>query len=106
LLRALAGQTGVADHGVAVDADQPANFPHASAICEVSQQGVNFVFGKLRGEQERPFMLGETCSTRAANQHTMLFLFAIPAIDDQVTDPTLAVIGTLLVLAAEVGKIA
>jgi hypothetical protein len=100
-----AGQTAVADHGVAVHPDQPGGRPHAAPLGEVVEEREGFVVGQFRAEQGRPFPLREPVAAGAAVEQTMLLLFAVSATDRQVTVPTLAVVEASLVLAAEAGKV-
>src|SRR4029077_12900172 len=96
-----ARQAAVVDHRVAVHPDQPGGRPHAAPLGEVSEERDRLVLGQFRAEQGRPLPLGEPIATGAAVKQPMLPLLAVTAADRQVIGPALAVVGTLLILAAE-----
>jgi hypothetical protein len=55
----IAGGAGQADHGVAVDADEPFGLADATAFIEVGEDGVRLLVGEPAVEQGRALALGE-----------------------------------------------
>jgi hypothetical protein len=53
------GGAGQADHGVAVDTDEPFGLADAAAFIEVGEDGVRLLVGEPAVEQGRTFALGE-----------------------------------------------
>jgi hypothetical protein len=54
-----AGGAGQADHGVAVDTDEPFGLADATAFIEVGEDGVRLLVGEPAVEQGRTFAFGE-----------------------------------------------
>jgi hypothetical protein len=97
----LAGQSGVADHGVAVHLHQASGGPDAVAFGQVLEDRDGLLLGQLRAEQGRPLAFGEAVLAGAAVEQPALLVLAVAGADGQVSEPALAVIRTLLVHAAE-----
>jgi hypothetical protein len=105
LLGVRAGPPAVVNHRVAVHSDEPGGRPDAAPLGEVLEERDDLVHREFGAEQGRPFPLGEPGAAGAAVEQTILLLGAIPAADRQVAGATLAVVGAVLVLAAEAGKV-
>jgi hypothetical protein len=101
----LAGQACVADHGVAVHLHQPCGGPNAVAFGQVLEDRDGLLLGQLRAERGRPLALGEAIFARAAVEQSTLLVLAVAGADGQLADASLAVIGALLVHAAEAREI-
>jgi hypothetical protein len=105
LLGVRAGEPAVVNHRVAVHSDEPAGRPNTAPLGEVLKERDDLVHGELGAKQGRPFPLGESAAAPAAVEQTILLLFTVPGADRQIAGATLAVVGAVLVLAAEAGKV-
>ena len=101
----LAGQASVTDHGVAVHLHQPSGGSNAVAFGEVLEDRDGLLLGQLRAEQGCSLAFGETVLAGAAVKHPALFVLAVAGADGQVAETAFAVIGALLVHAAETRQV-
>jgi hypothetical protein len=60
---------------------------------------------QLRAEQGRGLAFGEAVAAGAAVQQPNVLVLAVTGADGQVAEATLAVVGTVVVLAAETGNV-
>jgi hypothetical protein len=100
-----AGQSAVADHGVGGHADEPGGGPHAGAVGEMPEDRDGLVRGELRAEQGRAPAFGEPIAAGAAIQQPNVLVLAVAGAHRQVAEAPLAVIGAVVILAAETGEI-
>ena len=101
----LAQESAVADHRVAVHADQPRGGPDPVAVGEVLDQVEGLVRGQSGAEQRGALALGEAGLAGAAVEQADLLRLAVMAADGQVAVPPLAMVGAIRVLAAEAGQV-
>jgi hypothetical protein len=100
----LAGPEAVAHHRVLTDADQAAGLADADPFGDVSQDVDNLGFGQSAVEQRRALAFGEVVLAGAAIQQAAL-VAAVAQTHGQVAMTALAVVGALVVLAAEVAQV-
>ena len=99
------GEATVADHGVGGHADEPCGGPHTVTVSQMLKDREGLLRGQLRAEQRRALAFGEPIPAGAAVQEPDVLVLAVPGTDGQVAKATPAVVGTVVVLAAEAGKI-
>ena len=100
-----ADHSAVADHRVAVHADQPSGGPHPVAIGQVFDQLDGLLLGQARSEERSALAFGEAVLAGPAVEEPMLLGLAVAGADRQIADAPLAVVGAIRVLAAEAGQI-
>jgi hypothetical protein len=96
-----AGDHGQPHHRVLVDPDQAARLANAAAFLQVLEDGDGFVLGQLAAVQRRAFAFGEASLAAAAGEDAALFVGPVAETDAEVVEAAAAVVGALLVLAAE-----
>src|SRR5262245_20766624 len=101
----IAGHPAVADHGVGGHADEPGGGPHPGAVGEVPEDRVGLLRAQLRTEQGRPLALGESVAAGRAVQESDVPMLAVARAGRQVAEAAPDMTGTVVVLAAEAGKI-
>ena len=101
----LPGGAGQSDDGVAVDADEPSGGADATALVEVLEDGVRLLLGQVAAVQRRALALGEAGAAGVAVELAELLVLAEAAADREVAGITLAVEGTVRILAAESGQV-
>ena len=101
----LAGEPGVADHGVAVHLHQPGGGADAVAFGEVLEDRGGLLLGQLRAEEGRPLAFGEPSLAAAAVEQPPELVLAVEGADGQVIAASLAVVGALGVQAAEARQV-
>jgi len=105
ILGVLASHHGQAYHGVPVDAYQAAGLPHPTALLQVLQDRQRFVLGELAAVQGGAFAFGAALLAGAAGEDAALLVGAIAKADTQIVAATLAIVGAVGVLAAEVFQV-
>jgi hypothetical protein len=100
-----AGEATVADHGVGGHADEPGGGPHTVTVGQMLKDREGLLRGQLRAEQRRALAFGEPIPAGAAVQEPDVPVLAVTGADRQVAEATLAVVGTVVVLAAETGNV-
>src|SRR5689334_10075177 len=101
----LAQEPAVADHRVAVHADQPRGGPDPVAVGQVLDQGQGLLRRQSGAEQRGALALGEAGLAGAAVEQPILLGLAVMAADGQVAVPPLGVVGAIGALAAEAGQV-
>jgi hypothetical protein len=101
----LAEFSAVADHRVAVYAQEPSGGPHPGAIGQVPDQVDGLLLGQATAEQGSALPLGEAGLATAAVEQADGLGFAVVTADTQVAVVPLAVIGATRLLAAEAGQV-
>jgi hypothetical protein len=94
-----------ADHGVPVHVGQAAGLADADALLEVGQDGDGFLVGEAAVEQGGPLALAEAVLAGAAGEVTPWRAAAVTEGNAKVAQATLAIVGALGILAAEVLEI-
>jgi hypothetical protein len=97
----IAGQTGQADDGVAMDADQACGGADATSFLEMAEDRHDRVVGELGPEEDGAFVLGESAPADVAAEESMLALLPEAVMDREVSGVALAEGGALGVGAAE-----
>src|SRR5579871_1152522 len=98
-----AEEPAVADHRVAVHADQPGRGPHARAVGEVLDEGRGLLRRQPGAVKRGALALGEAGLAGAAVEQPILPGLAVMAADTQVAVAPLAVVGAIGAQAAEAG---
>jgi hypothetical protein len=97
------GQEGQADHGVLVDARETAGLADANPLLEVGQDGQGCLLREPAVEEGGPLALAEAVLAGAAGEITpWLRGGAVAKGHAEVAQATLAVVGAVGILAAEV----
>src|SRR5262249_10580988 len=93
LLGVGAGPSGVADHGIFIDAGQPSGLAQATAVREVLADGQGLLIGEESAEEGAAFVLGEAGLTGATDQQAALLGGAVAETDPEVVPAAQAVVG-------------
>jgi hypothetical protein len=101
----VAGGSGQADDGVAMDADEAFGLTDAVALGEVLEHGAGLLVGESAIEQRGPFALGEAGLAGLTVEQADVILPAVAAADGEVTGPSSSLEGAVRILAAEAGEI-
>ena len=96
----LAGQQTKADDGILAHADQAAGLAYAAALGDVGEDRDDFILGQAGVEQRSALALGKTGLAALAIQQPPLPR-AIVSAHRKIAVPALAVVGTVVILAAE-----
>ena len=95
-----AGQDAEADDGILAHADEAAGLAYAAALGDVGEDGDDGRLGQAGIEQGRALALGKTGLAALAIEQPAL-LRAVVSAHGEVAVPALAVVGTVVILAAE-----
>jgi hypothetical protein len=104
-LGVLPGDHGQADYGILVNPHQATGLTHATTLVQVLEDGQGFVLGPFGAIQGCAFALGEAVLAGAAGQDASVLVGAVAKAHAQVVTTTLAIVGTVEVLAAEVCEV-
>jgi hypothetical protein len=100
-----AGDDRQTHDGVFVNPDETAGLAHAAALLQMLQDREGFLLGKFGAVQRRAFAFRETGLAGATGEDTAFFIGPISKANAQVVAATLAIVGTVGVLAAEVFQV-
>jgi len=98
----LAGEGSQSHHGVLVDADQASGLTDAATLLQMLEYRQRFVLGKFGVVEWGAFAFGETLLAGAAGQDPALLVGSIAKAHTQIAEPPLAIVGAVVVEAAEV----
>jgi hypothetical protein len=96
----VAGPLGVAGHGLAVDAHQPAGLAHPAALVQVLEDSHGLVVREPRPKERRPLAFREALPALGATQQAAVVL-AIVADQDNVAVVTQSIGVTLRIQATK-----
>ena len=100
-----AGSVGQADDRVAMDADKPFGLSDATAIVQVSQDGVCLLVGKPTVKKGCAFALGEAGLAGVAVEQTDVVVLAVACTDREVAGTASSVERTVERVAAEASEV-
>jgi len=95
----------VADNGLFVHPGQSGRGTHATPFLGVLEHRHDLLFVQARVKQGRAFALGKARLASTAIQQAPLLGFSVVSAHGQVSQTTLTVVRTVLILATETGKI-
>jgi hypothetical protein len=105
LPRGFAHHSAVADHRVAVHAQEPSGGPHAGALGQMVDQVAGRLRGQAAAEQGRALPLGEAGRAGAAGEQPRAPGLAGVTAAGPIAESPLARIRTIGALAAEAGQV-
>jgi hypothetical protein len=101
----LAGQTGQADDGVAMDTDQACGGADATSFLEMAEDRHDRVVRELGTEEDGPLVLGEGALAGVAAEESVLALLPEAIVNREVSGVASAEIRTLGIGATEARKV-
>jgi hypothetical protein len=101
----LPGGAGESDDGVAMDADESSGGTDAAALVQVLKHGVGLFLGQMAAVERCALAFGEAGAAAVAVELSELLVLAEAAADREVAGLTLAVEGTVRILAAEAREV-